>query len=77
MHKLTALTAALALATGAIAQSPYVVVPQGMETSYAGNTGLTWRNTAFRYQMIYDTTHFLDQGIDYPITMTRLAARTS
>ncbi|MDA1221961.1 MAG: hypothetical protein O3B85_08055 [Planctomycetota bacterium] len=75
MHKLTALTAALALATGAVAQSPYVVVPQGMETSYAGNTGLTWRNTAFRYQMIYDTTHFLDQGIDYPITMTRLQFR--
>ncbi len=75
MQKFTALTAALALTAAAVAQSPYVVVPQGMETSYAGNTGLTWRNTAFRYQMIYDTSHFLDQGIDYPITMTRLQFR--
>jgi hypothetical protein len=75
MQKFTALTAALAFTAAAVAQSPYVVVPKGMETSYAGNTGLTWRNTAFRYQMIYDTSHFLDQGIDYPITMTRLQFR--
>jgi hypothetical protein len=54
---------------------PQVVIPQGMDPNYTGNTGLTWRNSAFRYQMLYAPAHFLNQGIDYPITITRLQFR--
>jgi hypothetical protein len=74
MRKLLSLAAAVSLGVPALAQQE-VVIPQGMATTYAGNTGLTWRNTAFRFQMIYDPAHFLGQGIDYPITINRLRFR--
>ena len=46
-----------------------------MENSYTGNTGLLWRSTAFQYQCVYDPQHFLNQGIDYAIEITRLRFR--
>jgi hypothetical protein len=46
-----------------------------METSYTGNSGLTWRDTAFRFQMVYDTSHFTNQGLNYPVEITRLRFR--
>jgi hypothetical protein len=54
---------------------PQVVIPQGMDPNYTGNTSLIWRNSAFRYQMLYAPDHFLNQGIDYPVTITRLQFR--
>ncbi|MBK8096982.1 MAG: hypothetical protein IPK26_07740 [Planctomycetes bacterium] len=47
-------------------------------SSYFTNTGtstLTWRTTAFRFQMVYDTTHFTNQGVTGPITISRLRFR--
>lgn len=52
-----------------------IVVPNGMANGNPGTTTLAWRNTLFRFQMIYDTSHFLDQGINYPITISRLRYR--
>lgn len=64
-----------ALAAAASAQS--VVIPNGMANSNPGSTTLAWRNSLFRFQMLYDTSHFLEQGINYPITITRLQYRAS
>ena len=75
MQKFTTLAALLALAGAATAQTAQVVIPKGMDPTYTGNTSLIWRNTAFHFQMFYDPSHFLDQGIDYPITITRLQFR--
>ncbi len=52
-----------------------IVVPTGMDTSYAGNTTLIWRSTAFRFQMLYDSTHWTDRGINHPISISRLRCR--
>lgn len=75
MKKLSLCIGLAALAAAAPAQS--VVVPQGMATTNAGTSGLTWRNTAFRFQMIYDTAHFLNQGINAPISINRLQFRAN
>ena len=73
MKKLSLLLGLAALAATASAQS--VVVPQGMAINNTGTSGTTWRNTAFRFQMIYDTAHFLNQGINTPISINRLQFR--
>ncbi|MBI5850996.1 MAG: hypothetical protein HZB39_08200 [Planctomycetes bacterium] len=75
MKKLSLLLGCAALASVVSAQS--VVVPQGMATTNAGVSGLTWRNTAFRFQMVYDTSHFLDQGLNVPISISRLQFRAN
>lgn len=75
MKKLSLLLGCAAFAAVLPAQS--VVVPQGMATTNAGVSGLTWRNTAFRFQMVYDTTHFLDQGLNVPISINRLQFRAN
>jgi hypothetical protein len=64
----------LALAAPVVAQQN-LVIPAGMATSNPGTTTLGWRNTQFRFQMIYDTSHFLSQGINYPIVISRLQYR--
>ncbi len=42
-----------------------------------GTSGLVWRNTAFRCQVIYEADHWTGRGIDYPITITRLQWRSN
>jgi hypothetical protein len=61
------------LSTFAAAQE--FVVPQGMANTYTGNTASIWRSTAFRFQMLYDTTHFVGQGLSHPISINRLRFR--
>ncbi|MBK8977456.1 MAG: hypothetical protein IPM29_16210 [Planctomycetes bacterium] len=77
MRTLLTLVSAAALAAAASTQTQQVVIPKGMTTSHPGTTSLTWRNTLFHFQMLYDPSHFLDQGIDYPITITRMQFRAS
>jgi hypothetical protein len=70
----TRLLVALAISSNlAVAQE--FVVPQGMENTFAGNTALIWRASAFRFQMLYDTAHFTGQGLNHPIAINRLRFR--
>jgi hypothetical protein len=74
MHKLmTYLGAALALPT--IASAQLLVAPDTMQITNTGSSGLTWRSTAFRFQMIYDTTHFTNQGVVGPVSIDRMRFR--
>jgi hypothetical protein len=75
MNKLLSTLGVVAFAATAAAQS--VVVPQGMANSNPGTSGLTWRTTAFRFQMFYDTTHFTNQGITSPVLINRLQFRAN
>lgn len=74
MKTSTLLLAALA-GVSSICQAQELTVPEGFENSYTGNTTLLWRSTAFRYQCVYDAQHFLNQGITYPIEISRLRFR--
>lgn len=69
------LALASAAALPALAGAQEVVVPEGFANSYTGNTTLLWRSTAFRFQCLYDTTHFINQGLNHPITINRLRFR--
>lgn len=60
----------------ALAQST-TVVPAGMANSNTGSTTLAWTRSTFRFQMLYDESHFLSQGIDYPIQITRIKYRAA
>lgn len=74
MKKTSFMLAAIAgLSSLSVAQN--LTVPAGMENTYTGNTSLLWRSVAFHYQCVYDQQHFLNQGIDYPIEITRLRFR--
>ncbi|MBK8974923.1 MAG: hypothetical protein IPM29_03275 [Planctomycetes bacterium] len=64
-------------AVAALASTQTIVVPAGMANSNPGSTTLGWRNTNFRFQMLYDESHFLSQGINYPIVINRLQYRAS
>ena len=76
MHKiLTAIGAAIALPAFATAQ--LLVVPDTMQITNTGSSGLTWRSTAFTFQMIYDTTHFTNQGVTGPISIDRMRFRAN
>ena len=73
MNKLPLLLGVAVLHTALAAQS--VVIPNGMAQTNSGTSTLMWRNTEFHFQMLYDPQHFLAQGINYPITITRLQFR--
>ncbi len=72
--KLSSLALGIAL-TSAFAAAQSVVVPAGMDTTNPGTTTLAWRNSLFHFQMLYDQSHFLSQGINYPIVINRLQYR--
>lgn len=64
----------LALAGTLAAQS--VVAPDVYSNAEGpSSTTLVWRNGANRAQQVYDTSHFTSQGINYPITITRVQWR--
>jgi hypothetical protein len=63
----------IALAASAGAQE--LVVPANQVFAAAGISGLTWRTTAFRFQMMYDNALFTGAGVTGPITIGRLRFR--
>ncbi len=75
MRTLSILAAAALAVASASAQS--LVFPQGFDTSNTGSSTLTWRSTAFRFQMLYDTSHWTDRGVASPLTITRLRFRAN
>src|SRR5690606_14838799 len=75
MNKLPLLVGIAVLQTAIAAQS--VVVPNGMAQSNTGTSTFVWRNTEFHFQMLYDPQHFLAQGVNYPITISRLQFRAA
>ncbi|MCA8974103.1 MAG: VCBS repeat-containing protein [Planctomycetes bacterium] len=52
-----------------------VQVPEGLVSASVASTTTAIRTTAFRSQMLYDATHFTNQGIIGPITICRLRFR--
>ena len=72
--KLSLLVVGVALGC-ACASAQSIVVPAGMDTTNPGTTTLAWRNSLFRFQMLYDQSHFLSQGINFPIVINRLQYR--
>lgn len=73
-HSALMLAALASLAPLGLAQTE-TTVPEGMATTYTGNTTLLWRSTLFHYQCVYDTRHFFNQNINHPIEITRLRFR--
>jgi hypothetical protein len=76
---LRSIPALLALAAAAIAQSP-IVIPNGLaSTEGASSTAYPWgRGTAqIRVQYVFDSTHFTNQGVTYPILITNLRWRAN
>src|SRR5687768_8544953 len=63
--------------TTAVSYAQEAILPARTYFTHTGNSTLTWRNSAFRFQMIYDTTNFTDQGIVGPITITRVRFRAN
>jgi hypothetical protein len=54
-----------------------LVLPSGTYFTQPGLSGLTWRTAAFRFQIVYDSTHFTNQGVLGPIQITRLRFRAA
>ncbi|MBL9077594.1 MAG: hypothetical protein JNL08_08830 [Planctomycetes bacterium] len=51
------------------------MLPSHTFFTHASSTSLTWRSTACHFQLIYDTQHFLEQGVSGPIVIFRLRFR--
>jgi hypothetical protein len=54
-----------------------LVLPEQMFFTHPSSSSVPWRNTDFRTQTIYDTTHFTDQGVTGPITIRGLRYRAA
>ena len=54
-----------------------VVAPENTFVTQPSSSGVVWRTAAFRTQMIYDTTHFTNQGVIGPISIDRLRFRAA
>ncbi len=74
-HSLLVAVASIALPTVASAQ--LLIAPEGAFVNQFSSSTLTWRSTAFRFQMIYDTTHFTNQGVVGPISIDRMRFRAA
>ncbi|MGE3171565.1 MAG: hypothetical protein AB7O97_03000 [Planctomycetota bacterium] len=72
---LLACSTAFCLNVGATAQ--LLIAPEGSFATQPSSSVLTWRTTAFRFQMIYDTTHFTNQGVVGPISIDRMRFRAA
>lgn len=51
--------------------------PENTYFTQSTSTGLIWRTTAFRCQLVYDTTHFTNQGVVGPISIDRVRFRAA
>lgn len=74
------------LALASYAQAQIAILPSNVGGTAAGasyfvthngTSAACWRNTAFRFQMIYDTANLTDQGCNGPITINRLKFRAA
>jgi hypothetical protein len=54
-----------------------LVLPAGTYFDQPALSGLTWRTTAFRFQVVYDSSHFTGQGVSGPIQISRLRFRAA
>lgn len=69
--------AAAAAAFAAAAPAQLLGAPENTYFTQPTSTGLIWRTTAFRCQLIYDTTHFTNQGVVGPISIDRVRFRAA
>lgn len=74
-HALCLAAAAAAFAAAAPAQ--LLGAPENTYFTQPASTVLVWRTTAFRCQLIYDTTHFTNQGVVGPISIDRVRFRAA
>lgn len=76
MNKLILLTSA-SLALSTLAPAQLLIAPEGAFVNQFSSSGLTWRTGAFTFQMIYDTTHFTNQGVVGPVSIDRMRFRAA
>ncbi|MFO0175410.1 MAG: hypothetical protein ACK51X_01005, partial [Planctomycetota bacterium] len=74
-HALCLAAAAAAFAAAAPAQ--LLGAPENTYFTQPTSSVLVWRTTAFRCQLIYDTTHFTNQGVVGPISIDRVRFRAA
>jgi hypothetical protein len=71
------LFAAVATTLAITAPAQLLGAPENTYFTQSTSTGLIWRTTAFRCQLIYDTTHFTNQGVVGPISIDRVRFRAA
>ncbi len=79
MHNTIASFLAGAALCGLVSAQTYVFAPDNAALSQPSSSALAWRDstTGFRTQMIYDTSHFTNFGVNGPCVITRLRYRAS
>ena len=79
MHSSIALSAASLALCGLVSAQTYVFAPDNAALSQPSSSTFAWRDstTGFRTQMIYDTSHFTNYGVNGPCVITRLRYRAS
>jgi hypothetical protein len=74
MHRVVLFTVSAVFAGGsALAQQ--LTLPSHAYFEHTGSSVNTWRASAFRFQIVYDTANFLEQGVNGPIAIQRLRWR--
>ncbi len=76
MRALTARALAILLPTATVA-AQLLVAPEGMALGSPAFSSLIWRNTSFRLQQIFDSSHFTNQGVTGPVSIQRLRFRAA
>jgi hypothetical protein len=74
MRKVALSTVGLFALVGA-ARSQEIHVPENLVFIASGSSTAVFRSTAFRFQMVYDNSHFINAGVTGPITINRLRFR--
>jgi hypothetical protein len=75
--KNTMLLGSAMLALSSFASAQLVIAPENTFLTQPSSSGLIWRTAAFRCQLIYDTTHFTNQGVIGPISIDRMRFRAA
>jgi hypothetical protein len=75
--KNTMLLGSAMLALSSFASAQLVIAPENTFLTQPSSSALIWRTAAFRCQLIYDTTHFTNQGIIGPISIDRMRFRAA
>lgn len=65
------------LAFAAAAGAQQLMLPERAYFHQTTSTSQIWRSTSLRFQEVYDTTHFLSQGVTGPIAILRLRFRAA
>src|SRR5262245_18208967 len=69
--------AACAACTAGNALAQQLTLPSHAYFQHSGSSVNTWRPSAFRFQVVYDTANFLEQRVNGPVAIQRLRWRSA